>query len=160
EATDGHIVPGSLDYTVDALPDRPPTISFTKPGRDQKVLSVDEVYSEVQSEDDYGVQHLELVYSVNGGPEKSVPLYDAGSKRTPQMTAGYTFSLEDYKLQPGDVVSYYARATDNDAVSGAKSTTTDIYFMQVRPFGQDYRQDQGGGGGGGGGAGDEAGQLS
>src|SRR5690242_7807776 len=75
------------------------------------------------------------------------------------MTAGHTFSLEDFKLQPGDVVSYYARATDNDAVSGAKTASTDIYFMTVRPFAQDYKQEQSGGGGGGG-ANDDAGQLS
>ena len=156
-AQDGRIFPGSLDYTIDALPDRPPTITFTKPGRDQKVLNVDEVYAEVQADDDYGVQKLELVYSVNGGLEKTEPLY-AATHRTPQMTAGHTFSLEDFKLQPGDVVSYYARATDNDAVSGAKIASTDIYFMTVRPFAQDYKQEQSGGGGGG--AADDAGQLS
>ena len=157
-AQDGRIFPGSLDYTIDALPDRPPTITFTKPGRDEKVLNVDEVYAEAQAEDDYGVQKMELVYSVNGGPEKVEPLYSA-THRTPQMTAAHTFSLEEFKLQPGDVVSYYARATDNDAVSGAKTTSSDIYFLTVRPFAQEYKQDQGGGGGGGGGN-DEAGQLS
>src|SRR5438105_3273778 len=103
QAQDGRIFPGSLDYTIDALPDRPPTIVFTKPGRDEKVLNVDEVYAEVQADDDYGVQKLDLVYSVNGGPEKTEPLYVA-SHRTPQMTAGHTFALEDFKLQPGDVV--------------------------------------------------------
>jgi uncharacterized protein DUF4175 len=158
QAQDGRIFPGSLDYTIDAIPDRPPTIRFTKPGSDQKVLNVDEVYTEVQADDDYGVSKMELVYSVNGGPEKTAPLY-AATRRTPNMTASYTFSLEDFKLQPGDVVSYYARATDNDAVSGPKTTTSDIYFMQVRPFEQDYKQDQGGGGGGGGGN-DDTGQLS
>src|SRR3954470_13328484 len=158
-AQDGRVFPGSLDYTIDALPDRPPTITFTKPGRDEKVLNVEEVYAEVQADDDYGVQKLELVYSVNGGPEKTEPLYSA-TRRTPQMTAGHTFSLEDFKLQPGDVVSYYARATDNDGVSGAKTASTDIYFMTVRPFAQDYKQEQGGGGGASGGANDDAGALS
>jgi hypothetical protein len=49
------------------------------------------------------------------------------------------------------VVSYYARARDNDAVSGPHTAATDIYFLQVRPFGQTYRQaeQQGGGGGDG-----------
>src|SRR5438477_1045064 len=156
QAQDVRNFPGSLDYTIDALPDRPPTIIFTKPGRDEKVLNVDEVYAEVQAEDDYGVQKMELVYSVNGGPEKTEPLY-VSARRTPQMTAAHTFSLEDFKLQPGDVVSYYARATDNDAVSGSKTTTTDIYFLNVRPFAQDYKQEQGGAGAGGM---DDAGQLS
>ena len=36
-------------------------------------------------------------------------------------------------------MSYYARATDNDAVSGAKSVTSDIFFLQIQPFRKDYR---------------------
>jgi hypothetical protein len=55
-------------------------------------------------------------------------------------------------LKPGDVISYYARATDNNAVTGAQTAASDIYFATVRPFDRNYRQGQGGqmGGGGGG----------
>ena len=114
QGPDGQMVTGSLDYTIDVLPDRPPTVQFTKPGRDQKVLSVDEVYTEARAEDDYGVAKLELVYSVNGAPEKTMPLHD-GTRAIREISAGYTFMLEGLKLEPGDVVSYYARATDNNA---------------------------------------------
>src|SRR6185437_3314471 len=65
-----------------------------------------------------------------------------------------------YKLEPGDVVSYYARASDNNTVTGPGTAATDIYFLQVRPYENDYRQQQGGGGGGGGGQQNDAGQLS
>jgi hypothetical protein len=158
QGPDGKMVTGSLDYTIDVLPDRPPTVAFSKPGRDQKVLSVDEVYTEARAEDDYGVAKLELMYSVNGGPEKAMSLHD-GTRAIRDISAGYTFMLEGLQLQPGDVVSYYARATDNDAVSGPQQASTDIYFLQVRPFENDYRQQQGGNMGGGGGQND-ANQLS
>ncbi len=36
-------------------------------------------------------------------------------------------------------MSYFARATDNDTVTGAKSATSDIYFVQIQPFRKDYR---------------------
>jgi len=49
QGPDGKMVTGSLDYTIDVLPDRPPTVQFVKPGRDQKVLSVDEVYTEAKA---------------------------------------------------------------------------------------------------------------
>ncbi|MFI5232319.1 MAG: DUF4175 family protein, partial [Gemmatimonadales bacterium] len=160
EGPDGRMVTGSLDYTIDALPDRPPTVNFVKPGRDTKVLSVDEVFTEARAQDDYGVAKLELVYSVNGANEKSVPLYSASGKISRDISAGHTFMLENEHLVAGDVVSYYARATDNNAVSGPQTATTDIYFLQVRPYGQDYRQQQGGGGGGGGGQQDNPGPLS
>ena len=39
-------------------------------------------------------------------------------------------------------VSYYAKAADNDAVAGAKTTTSDIYFVQIRPFKKDYKPAQ------------------
>lgn len=156
----GDLLTASLTYSIDALPDRPPSVRFNKPGRDSRVLAVDEVYTEARAEDDYGVSKLELVYSVNGAPEKTAPLHQT-TRVIKDIAAGHTFMLEDYALQPGDVVSYYARATDNDAISGPKSVTSDIYFLNVRPYAQEYRQEQGGGGGGGGGGQqNEAGELS
>src|SRR5207253_2418635 len=65
-------------------------------------------------------------------------------------------------LKPGDFVSYYAKATDTDAVSGSKTATSDIYFVQIRPFKKDYKpaQSQAQGGGGGGGGNQQVGELS
>ena len=78
------------------------------------------------------------------------------------MSAGHTIYLEELGLKPGDFVSYYAKATDTDAVQGSKTTTSDIYFVQIRPFKKDYKpaQSQAQGGGGGGGGGQQVGQLS
>ena len=57
--------------------------------------------------------------------------------------------MEDLELEPGDFVSYFARATDGNGVGGAQTATTDIYFLEVRPFGKKYRQAQQGMGGAG-----------
>ena len=101
---------------------------------------------------------LDLVYSVNGGRERTVALQNGRPRR--EVSAGHTFFLEEFQVEPGDVVSYYARATDNDGVSGAKQASTDIYFLTVRPFDQEYRQADQGGGGGGGAPADQPGALS
>ena len=63
-----------------------------------------------------------------------------GTRALKDLSAGYTFMLEGMNLQPGDVVSYYARANDNNLVSGVQHASTDIYFLNVRPYEQDYRQ--------------------
>ncbi len=88
-------------------------------------------------------------------------LFD-GAKRLPEVSAGHTFYLEELGVSPGDFVSYYARAADNDAVQGAKKATSDIYFVQVRPLKKDFRraESQAGGGGGGGGQDNQVGALS
>lgn len=152
KARDGKMVNGSLDYSIDVLADLPPSISFTKPSRDIKVSSLEEVFTEVRAEDDNGIGTVELRYSVNGGEEQRVPLHRAGRRPRTELSAGHTFFLEELSLEPGDIVSYYARATDARATGAPGTATTDIYFMEIRPFDREYRQaEQAGGGGGGGG---------
>ena len=105
--------------------DRAPTVTFARPGRDTSASAIEEVYVEAAADDDYGVRDLELVYSVNGGAEKTVPLFN-GSKRLPAVSAGHTFYLEELGVKSGDSVSYYARATDNDGVDGGQKASSDL----------------------------------
>jgi hypothetical protein len=142
----GRYIPASLDYAIDMLDDGAPSVSITKPGRDAKVSSLEEVFIEARAEDDFGVQRLELVYSVNGGEQKNVSLHRGRGLK--DVSAGHTLYLEEMTLEPGDVISYFARATDADR-SGGKTATTDIYFLEVRPFNREYRQAEQAGGAGG-----------
>ena len=96
------------------LADQSPTVAFSKPGRDLRATSLDEIFVEASAADDFGVRQLDMVYAVNGGPERQVRLTAPAPARCAEVTAGHTFFLEELGLQPGDVVSYYARATDND----------------------------------------------
>ena len=160
DAPTGERVAASPQYTIDVLSDQAPTVSFTQPGRDTTASPIEEVFVEATAEDDYGVRNLELIYSVNGGPEKRITLF-GGRSRLPEVTAGHTFYLEELNVQPGDSVSYFARASDNDSVEGAKRATSDLYFLRVRPFKKDFRPAMSmGGGGGGGGAGQPVDALS
>jgi len=146
---DGADVVGSPDYFIDALDDQKPAIRFKTPGRDMKVTSIDEVFTEVIAEDDYGIEMVEFLFSVNGGEGRVISLFGPGGSRS-NLTAGHTLYLEEFDLQPGDVVAYYARARDTRRVGQPQMTTTDIYFLDIRPFDWRYRQaeQQGGGGGG------------
>ena len=140
-------------------------MSFEKPKRDIKANAIEEVFLQARADDDYGVRRLDLVYSINGGEEKTMTLHGGSAKALTEVSAGHTVYLEELGVKPGDFVSYFARATDTDTVAGPKATTSDIYFIEVRPFSQEFRQAQsmaggrGGGGGGGGGA-EQPGALS
>ena len=90
---------------------------MVKPGRDSTASPIEEVYVEARADDDFGVQTLELIYSVNGGPEQTVNLYGGGSTLK-EVSAGYTFFLEELELVPGDFVSYYAQVADNNQAEG------------------------------------------
>src|SRR5688572_18446733 len=161
DAAAGEKVAASPQYTIDLLSDQAPSVTLSKPGRDTNATPVEEFFVEARADDDFSVRDLQLVYSINGGEEKTLRLYD-GKKALPEVTAGHTFYLEELGVEAGDSVSYYARALDNDTVQGPKRATSDIYFLRIRPFGKDFKpaMSMGGGGGGGGGAGAEVGALS
>src|SRR5207245_6631493 len=77
EGPRGERVSASPQYTIDVLDDQPPTVSITKPGRDTTATPVEELFVEAKADDDFGVKQLRLVYSLNGGAEKTVKLFDA-----------------------------------------------------------------------------------
>ncbi|MFQ5928975.1 MAG: DUF4175 family protein [Acidobacteriota bacterium] len=127
--------PASDEYLIEALQDQPPIVNFTRPGRDQRVTNIEEVFTQIKVEDDYGVARLALRFSVNGEPEQKAQLNYPKASRS--FSTSHTFYLEEFDLEPGDFVSYYAEASD--AVSFA---STDIYFFEVEPFDREYYQSQ------------------
>ena len=143
---DGETYRGSNEYDVSVLEDQPPTITFERPGRDKKATNLEEVFTQARAEDDYGVVGMDLYFSVNGGEEKKVNLQELTRDSARTLTATHTFFLEEFKLKPGDFISYYAKARD-----AGSETTSDIYFIEVKPFEMEFRQSQQQGGGGGGG---------
>ena len=136
-APSGERVEASPRDEIDALSDGAPIVAFEEPGRDVQATAIDELFVEARAEDDYGVGSLTLHYTVNGGAESTVDLY-GGRGGLAEVTAGHTLYLEEYGLEPGDLVAYWATAADNDAVGGTKDATSDIYFVQIRPFSRDY----------------------
>jgi len=151
---DGRLVPASPAYVIEVLDDLPPTVTFTRPGRDADATPIDEVFIEARAEDDFGVRRLDLVYRVNGGAERTVPLHE-GAPRA-EVVAGHTVLLEELNLSPGDVISYFARAADGRP--GAAPQLSDIYFLAIRPFDRAFREAEQSGMGGEGGI--DAGELS
>jgi hypothetical protein len=144
-STDVETYRGSNEYDVSILEDQPPTISFDKPGRDKKATSLEEVFTQARAEDDYGVVSMDLHFSVNGSEEKSVNLQQLSRESARTLAGAYTFFLEEYKLKPGDFISYYAKARDAN-----NEASSDIYFIEVKPFEMEYKQAQQQGGQGGG----------
>lgn len=153
----GRFQRASADYAIRLLDDEPPSVSIRRPGRDLRVSKIEEIFVEAYAEDDYGLLGLDLTYSLNGSEPVTKRLTSApaqGQRKT--LLAGYTFFLEDFELQDGDFLSYYATARDGRPGVGNRERSSDIYFLEIRPFSQDYRRADGGGGGGGGQGGAEA----
>ena len=136
-SVDGETYRGSNEYDIAVLEDQPPTISFERPGRDKKATNLEEVFTQARAEDDYGVVSIELYFSVNGAEEKNLKLQQLDRESARKLTATHTFFLEEFGLKPGDFISYYAKARDAN-----HEVTSDIYFIEIKPFEMQYRQSQ------------------
>ena len=97
---------------------------------------LEEVDIEAEAEDDFGIERLELVYAVRGGAEKVVPL--RSRRRATSVTGRHTLYLEDLDVQPGDFVSYYVRARDVARGKRPSEARSDIFFLEVKPFEQEF----------------------
>ncbi|MBI3933750.1 MAG: hypothetical protein HY316_03605 [Acidobacteria bacterium] len=135
----------SEEYLMQAIPDYAPTVKLTRPGRDMQPTPIEEVVVGLEGQDDVRLAGLSLHYAVNGAAAQSVPLVSKSADQ--QAAATHLLPLEEYSLSPGDLITYYATVKD----AASNTATSEMFFLQVRPFERSYTQSQSSGGGGGGG---------
>jgi len=145
---DGLRSDGDSEYFIRLMDDRPPDVRILRPSADQGITPLEEVMIEARADDDYGVSSFELVYSVSGGPERAVPFSRLAG--TPiQKVGSHLLAAEDLKVKPGDVITYYARVRDVGRGKASTVTKSDMFFLEVKPFSEEFvaAQSQAGGGG-------------
>jgi hypothetical protein len=146
---DGLDNPGDTEYFIRTLQDRPPDVRIVRPASDRQVTPIEEVSIEAKADDDFGVAALDLVYTIGSGAEKVVPFEREGE---PTAVSGRrTVYLEDLPVKPGDFVAYYARARDVSRGKRSTEARSDIFFLEVTPFEEEFvaAQSQGSGSGSG-----------
>ena len=142
-----------IEYTIKAIPDAAPEVVVKEPGRDVKTTKLGEVEIIAEATDDYGVAELKLRYRIgdddlqefvlnsipsSSGTDEDESIRDTSTHRF--VDGSYTFYLEEFDVEPGDVISYYAYATDNNTRTGPGEASSDIYFIEIRPFNEDFHE--------------------
>ena len=119
-----------IEYTIRAIPDAVPEVVIKEPGRDIKTTKLGEVEIIAEATDDYGVAELKLVYHIDADELQEIALNTSsipseaveGSTENASVhrvvDGSYIFYIEEFDVEPGDVISYYAHATDNNTRTG------------------------------------------
>ena len=140
-----------IEYTIKTIPDGVPEVVIKEPGRDIKTTKLGEVEIIAEATDDYGIAELKLMYRIGSDElqeltlEASTPdaIIESGATDTVQrrvVDGSYTFYLEEFDLEPGDIISYYAHAIDNNTRTGPGEASSDIYFIEIRPFNENFQE--------------------
>ena len=128
----------AAEYLIRATADRPPSVRVLRPGGDREVTPLEEVTIEVRADDDHAVERLDLIYTVVGRAERTLPFEvpDGASA----VTGVRTFFVEDLSVEPGDVITYFARARDSGQGGVPAVARSDLYFLEIRPFGNEFEE--------------------
>src|SRR6266536_495926 len=60
------------------------------------------------------------------------------ARQSALVNARHTLFLEDLNVQPGDVVSYYVRARDLTRGTRSNEARSDMFFLEVKPYEQEF----------------------
>jgi hypothetical protein len=129
------------EFILTAVPNRPPEIKLTFPGRDLRVSPIEELQLEATIWDDFGINEHGLVLALADREPQTVALGDKASGRQKHELA-HLLALELENAKPDQLVSYYFFA-DDIGVSGEKRRTmSDMFFAEVRHFEEIFREGQ------------------
>ncbi|HSC29419.1 MAG TPA: hypothetical protein VLD67_19230 [Vicinamibacterales bacterium] len=141
---------GDIEYFIRVMDDRPPDVRILRPAGDQQITPLEEVVIEARADDDHGISAFELVYSVAGRQARVVPFVETSDAEVAKI-GSHLLAAEGLDVQPGDLITYYARAVDVARGKRPTEARSDMYFLEVRPFHEEFvaAQSQAGGGMGG-----------
>lgn len=146
------------EFRLHVLPNKPPQFKLAFPGKDVRVSPLEELTVEGSVVDEFGVDEAGVVLQVAGREPQVIPLTKRVQGNAP-FNVQHTQPFEDLNVQPDDLVSFYLYAVDRDKHGDPRRVTSDLFFAEVRPFEETFRQqDQPAGQAGGRQAGGKAGQ--
>jgi hypothetical protein len=128
-------------FGIDVQKNLPPELTPVFPGNDVAVSPLEELALEAKVSDDFGLTGYGLTYNLAGTASQDVKLGEGEPlEQEPQIQ--YLLALEGLGAQPDQLLTYYFWADDIGPDGKPRRTASDIYFAEVRPFEEIFRESQ------------------
>jgi len=142
---DGRANKTALPVVIEVVPNRTPELRIASPRGDTRPSSIEELGFGGTVWDDFGSPAYGLGYSVAGGETTYVELgKDVPAKD--RRAFEHQLGLETMGLEPGELISWFVWADDVGPDAEVRRTTSDLYFAEIRPFDEIFRESQNMGG--------------
>src|ERR1043166_1124389 len=128
-------------FVLEALKSRTPELKLTAPRGDQRPSPLEELAFQGEVWDDFGIRSYGLAYTVAGQETQFVEL-GQGSAANEKRPFNYVLRLEGLSLQADQLVSYFLWADDMGPDGQIRRTSSDMYFAEIRPFEEIFREGQ------------------
>ncbi|MHC4323281.1 MAG: SUR7/PalI family protein [Planctomycetota bacterium] len=133
------------DLQVIAKTDEPPKFKLVSPDGDYLATNVASIPVTFEVTDDFGLNSVKMCLEIHGRQPKEIMVPVEEGIRSKEFT--HTVELEEYELTIGDSVLFYAGAADIDTGSeeANRTSSSDVYFIEIRPYRQNWAPMPGGG---------------
>ena len=128
-------------FFFDALTNRLPEFHLVAPRGDQRPSPIEEISFEGSVWDDFGLESYGLAYSI---PGKETHFLELGHALPGQQKKEFkhTLRLEELGLEPDQLISWFVWGDDTGPDGNVRRTMGDLYFGEVRPFEEVFREGQ------------------
>ncbi|MDZ7344367.1 MAG: hypothetical protein ONA90_07615, partial [candidate division KSB1 bacterium] len=134
----------AIQYRIELESDQHPAVRITVPGIDADLDESMRVPLLIEGEDDYGFSRLQIVYEIlEGGASQGarnawvIPLADKTARTLHEQLI---WDLTQLRIQPEDMVRYYAEVFDNDVISGPKSGRSQVFHLRFPSIYEMYEE--------------------
>jgi len=128
-------------FVFEAMKNRAPELKLSAPRGDQRVSPIEEVSFQGEAWDDFGLRSYGLAYTVAGQEPKFIELGQTTAANE-KRSFNYLLKLEDLSLQADQLLSYFLWADDVGPDGNVRRTASDMYFCEIRPFEEIFREGQ------------------
>ncbi len=157
--SDGRADPVPADIRIEVAPNERPELTLNFPRGDQRVSPIQEIHLNADIRDDYGLLDYGIATAI-GSAEPEFHSFKTASSQPPlEAEVSHLLALENVGVEIDELVTWFAWAEDYGPNGEPRRTTGDLFFAEVRPLDEIFREDTAGGGAAGGSPGGPAGDL-
>ncbi len=128
-------------YSIVAVKDEYPIVAIVEPGKDMEVPRGMTLPLIISAIDDYGVSKLAIRYSIEGLATEGVfEIGGQGDAVQRDVVKETVWDLAETAILPGTILVYFAEVTDNDSVSGPKTSRSESYLLRFPSMAELYSE--------------------
>lgn len=128
-------------FVLEALTNRTPEFHLASPRGDIRPSPLEEVPFEGTVWDDFGIKNYGIGYTI---PGKDTTFVELGSavKGKEKQAFQHVLRLEDLGVEPDELVAWFVWADDVGPDGQIRRSSGDLYFGEIRPFEEVFREGQ------------------
>lgn len=126
-------------FTINVRANLPPSLKPVFPARDLEVSALEEIDVRATAFDDFGLQRIGITYALGGQEPVDVVLAEKAAGKERHEVA-HILRLEDLGAEVDQLLTYHWWAEDVGSDGQVRRTMSDMYFAEVRPFEEIFRQ--------------------